>query len=129
MKAVVQDRYGSPEVLHIEEVEPPRPKDDEVLVRVRASTVSQTDTHARAAHPWVWRLVFGLRRPRWRTLGVEFSGIVEAVGSAVRDFHVGDEVFGSRWFGIHAEFVCMPATAAIARKPETLSFEEAAGDS
>jgi NADPH:quinone reductase-like Zn-dependent oxidoreductase len=74
MKAVVQDRYGPPEVLRIEEVERPVPKDDEVLIRVRASTVTQTDTHARRADLFLWRLVFGLRRPRSRTLGVELAG-------------------------------------------------------
>jgi NADPH:quinone reductase-like Zn-dependent oxidoreductase len=63
MKAVVQDRYGPPEVLRIDEVERPVPRDDETLIRVRASTVSQTDTHVRAAHPFFWRLIGGLRRP------------------------------------------------------------------
>ena len=92
MKAVVQDRYGSPDVLRIEEVERPEPKDDEVLIRVRASTVTQTDTHARAAQPALWRLIGGLRRPRWRTLGVELAGEVEAVGTAVAEFKVGDAV-------------------------------------
>src|ERR1035437_3306027 len=81
MKAVVQDRYGPPEVLRIEEVERPVPKDDEVLIRIRASTVTQTDTHLRVAHPFFWRLLLGLRRPRPRTLGVELAGEVEAVGT------------------------------------------------
>ena len=126
MKAVIQDRYGPPDVLRIEEVERPVPKDDEVLIRIRASTVSQTDTHARAARPIFWRLVAGFRRPRWRTLGVDLAGEVEAVGSAVRTFRVGDEVFGSRWFGAHAQFICMPETAAVAKKPGGVSFEEAA---
>ena len=126
MKAVVQDRYGPPDVLRIEEVERPVPKDDEVLIRIRASTVSQTDTHARAARPIFWRLVAGFRRPRWRTLGVDLAGEVEAIGSAVRTFRVGDEVFGSRWFGAHAQFICMPETAALALKPGAVSVEEAA---
>ncbi len=126
MRAVVQDRYGPPEVLRIDDVVAPVPKDDEVLVRIHASTVSQTDTHGRAAHPVVWRLVAGLRRPRWRTLGVEFSGEVVAVGSSVRQFHVGDHVFGARWFGAHAELICMPETAALAIKPANVSFEVAA---
>jgi NADPH:quinone reductase-like Zn-dependent oxidoreductase len=126
VKAIVQDRYGPPEVLRIEDVEQPVPADDEVLIRVRASTVSQTDVHIRGGHPWPWRLVAGFRRPRWGWLGVEFAGIVEAVGSAVEELHVGDEVFGSRWFGIHAEFLCMRATGVVALKPASLSFEEAA---
>lgn len=128
MKAVVQDRYGPAEVLRIEEVERPVPKDDEVLIRVRAATVSQTDTHARAASPFFWRLVAGLRRPRWRTLGVDLAGEVEAVGAAVSEFTVGDAVFGSpsSYFGTHAEYICVPERGPLAHKPAGLSFEEAA---
>jgi NADPH:quinone reductase-like Zn-dependent oxidoreductase len=128
MKAVVQDRYGPPEVLRIEEVERPVPKDDEILIRVRASTVTQTDTHARRADLFLWRFVFGLRRPRSRTLGVELAGEVDAVGAAVRGFKVGDEVFGrpSSFFGAHAEYICVSERAALAHKPAGMSFEEAA---
>jgi NADPH:quinone reductase-like Zn-dependent oxidoreductase len=128
MKAVVQDRYGPPEVLRIEEVERPVPKDDEILIRVRAATVSQTDTHVRAAHPFFWRLIGGLRRPRWRTLGVDLAGEVEAVGSAVTEFKVGDAVFGSpsSFFGSHAQYVCSRTGRALALKPAGMSFEEAA---
>ena len=128
MKAVVQDRYGPPEVLRVEEVERPVPKDDEVLIRVRASTVTQTDTHARRADLFLWRLVFGLRRPRSRTLGVELAGQVEAVGANVREFMVGDEVFGhpSSFFGAHTEYVCVSDRAALAHKPAGMSFAEAA---
>lgn len=128
MRAVVQDRYGPPDVLYVGDVEQPVPKDDEVLIRVRASTVSQSDTHVRGAHPIFWRLIAGLRRPRrrYRTLGVEFAGEVEAVGSAVRGFRVGDRVFGSRWFGLHAEFVCLPENGALAHMPDGMTFEEAA---
>jgi NADPH:quinone reductase-like Zn-dependent oxidoreductase len=128
MKAVVQDRYGRPEVLRIEEVPRPVPKDDEILIRVRAATVSQTDTHVRAAHPFFWRLIGGLRRPRWRTLGVDLAGEVEAVGSAVTEFKVGDAVSGSpsSFFGSHAEYVCSRTGRALALKPAAMSFEEAA---
>lgn len=128
MKAVVQDRYGPPEVLHIDDVEPPVPRNGEVLVRVHASTVSQSDTHARAAHPVFWRLISGLRRPKraWRTLGVELSGEVEAVGASVHGFRVGDRVFGSRWFGAHAEFICLSESGALAHMPDGVTFEEAA---
>ncbi|MFL5679298.1 MAG: NAD(P)-dependent alcohol dehydrogenase [Chloroflexota bacterium] len=129
MKAVVQHRYGAPDVLRIEDVARPVPKDDEILIRVRAATVSQTDTHARGAHPFFWRLVAGLRRPkRWQTLGVDLAGEVEAVGSAVTGFEVGDAVFGSptSYFGTHAEFVCSRTDRALALKPAGLSFEEAA---
>jgi NADPH:quinone reductase-like Zn-dependent oxidoreductase len=128
VKAVVQDRYGPPEVLRIEEVERPVPKDDELLIRVRAATVSQTDTHVRAAHPFFWRLIGGFRRPRWRTLGVDLAGEVEAVGSGVTEFKVGDAVFGSpsSFFGSHAQYVCSRAGRALALKPAGMTFEEAA---
>jgi NADPH:quinone reductase-like Zn-dependent oxidoreductase len=128
MKAVVQDRYGPPEVLRIEEVERPVPKADELLIRVRASTVSQSDTHARRPDPFLWRLAFGLRRPRFRTLGVDLAGEVVAVGSAVRGFKVGDEVFGRPWsvFGAHAEYICVRERAALALKPVGMRFDEAA---
>jgi NADPH:quinone reductase-like Zn-dependent oxidoreductase len=128
MRAVVQDRYGPPEVLHIEEIERPVPAAGEVLIRVRASTVSQTDTHIRAASAVFWRLILGLRRPRHRTLGVDLAGVVEAVGPGVRDFKVGDDVFGMVGWraGAHAEYVCLPGTGSIARKPANLTFEEAA---
>ncbi len=127
MKAVVQDRYGPPEVLRIEEVARPVPKDDEILIRVRSSTVTQTDTHARRADLFLWRFVLGMRRPRVRTLGVEFAGEVEAVGADARGFKVGDAVFGqpSRYFGAHAEYVCVSERAALAPKPAGMSFEEA----
>jgi NADPH:quinone reductase-like Zn-dependent oxidoreductase len=126
MKAVVQDRYGAPEVLHLEDVELPTPKDDEVLIRIRATTVTQTDTHLRVARPVFWRLLLGIRRPRRRTLGVELAGEVEAVGPAVTEFNPGDDVFGTAWFGAHAEFTCLPESAALAHKPAGMSFDEAA---
>ena len=129
MKAVIQDRYGPPEVLRVAEIDRPVPKDDEMLVRVRASTVSQTDTHLRRPDPFVWRLLQGLRRPtRWPFLGTELSGEVEAVGSAVTEFKVGDAVFGhpSTWIGAHAEYVCIRRGAPLAHKPAGMSFEEAA---
>jgi NADPH:quinone reductase-like Zn-dependent oxidoreductase len=80
VRAVVHDRYGPPEVLRLEEVEHPVPGDDELLVRVHATTVNRTDCHRRGASPFLWRLLLGLRRPRQRVLGMEFAGVVEAVG-------------------------------------------------
>ena len=127
MRAIVQNRYGPPSVLHIEEVPTPVPGDDEVLVRVRASTVTQTDTHLRAANPFIWRLFMGFRRPRVRTLGVEFAGEVAAVGASIREFKVGDRVFGGpRGFGAHAEFICLKESDPIAHMPAGMSFEDAA---
>ena len=128
MRAVVQDQYGPPEVLRIEETQKPQPGARDVLIRVRASTVSQTDAHSRAARVLLWRLILGVRRPRKRTLGIDLAGVVEAVGPAVRSFKVGDEVFGMVDFGsgAHAEYVLVPERGPIARKPANLTFEEAA---
>jgi NADPH:quinone reductase-like Zn-dependent oxidoreductase len=126
MRAITQDRYGPPEVLHVAEVERPVPGAGEVLIRVRASTVSQTDTHIRGANLF-WRVIAGRQRPRWPSLGVDLAGVVEAVGPGVSEFAAGDEVFGlMRWVGAHADYVCLPESAPIAHKPASLSFEEAA---
>ena len=127
MRAVIQDRYGPPEVLRIVEVEKPVPAEGEVLIRVRASTVSQTDTHVRRASSPLWRLLLGLRRPRWPTRGVDLAGVVEAVGPRVSEFKVGDEVFGMVGWGqgAHAEYVCVGETSPIALKPTNVSFEQA----
>ncbi len=125
MKAVVYDRYGPPNVLRIDEVERPVPKDDEVLVRVHATTVTQTDCHMRRARPYFWRLMLGLRRPKRRILGSEFAGEVAAVGAAVRSFAPGERVFGMAP-GAHAEYVCVRESRLIAQIPEGTTFEEAA---
>ena len=126
MRAVVYDRYGPPEVQRVEEVEPPVPKDDQVLVRVHATTVNRTDCGWVKAKPFFVRYFIGIRRPRRRILGMEFAGTVEAVGPAVTEFEVGDEVFGVTGFGTHAEYVCVSAVAAIAHKPSGMTFDEAA---
>jgi NADPH:quinone reductase-like Zn-dependent oxidoreductase len=127
MKAVVQDRYGPPDVLSIEDVEEPTAQGDEVLIRVRATTVARIDVHARAANPVFWRLYGGIRRPRWRALGVEFAGEVESVGDRVTRFAVGDAVFGApQGFGTHCELVSVRESGALAHKPAGLSFDEAA---
>ena len=126
MRAVVHDRYGPPEVLRVDEVERPVPNDDEVLVRVHATTVTRTDCHMRAARPFIWRFMLGLRRPKKRILGLEFAGVIEAVGAAVTDFDVGDRVFGLR-NGSHAEYVCVRGAGLLAHIPEGTTFEAAAG--
>jgi NADPH:quinone reductase-like Zn-dependent oxidoreductase len=125
MRAVVHDRYGPPEVLRLEDVARPVPGDDEVLVRVHATTVNQTDCHARRAQPFMWRFYAGLFRPRRRTLGFELAGEVEEVGRAVTEFATGDRVFGVRW-GANAEFVCVPQSGLLAHMPYEMSFEDAA---
>src|SRR2546426_9549373 len=125
----------APEVLHLEEVERPVPKEDEVLVKVRAAAVTRADCATREANrrsglavSLLSRSISGIRRPKQRILGSELAGEVEAVGVAVSEFAVGDEVFGTSGFrfGAHAEFVCMRESARIARKPAGMSFEEAA---
>jgi NADPH:quinone reductase-like Zn-dependent oxidoreductase len=128
MKAVVCDRYGPPEVLRIEDIERPVPGPDEVLIRIRATTVNRSDTETRQGSPAVARLLTGLRRPRHRVLGTELSGDVEAAGPAVTEFRPGDAVFGVKaWkFGAHAEYICMRESAALAPKPAGVSYQEAA---
>jgi NADPH:quinone reductase-like Zn-dependent oxidoreductase len=128
MRAVVHDRYGPPDVLRLEEVERPVPKDDEVLVRVHATTVTRTDCGFRQPRPFFVRFFSGLLRPSHRILGTELAGEIEAAGAAVREFAVGDQVFGvnADRFGAHAEFVCLREHAPLAHKPAGISFEEAA---
>ena len=125
MRAVVHDRYGPPDVLRVEEVERPVPKEDEILVRIQATTVNRSDCGWRAPHPFFSRFFTGLLRPRRPILGSELAGVVEAVGSGVTSFEVGDEVFGIK-AGAHAEYVCAREGAALAQKPANMSFEEAA---
>jgi NADPH:quinone reductase-like Zn-dependent oxidoreductase len=128
MRAVVYDRYGPPEVLRLGEVERPVPKDDEVLIKVHATTVNRTDTAQRSAEYFISRLLTGLLRPKRKIPGTELAGEVEAVGPAVTEFKVGDHVFGvsASTAGAHAEFVCLPESAPLAPKPTGMTFEEAA---
>lgn len=126
MRAVVHERYGPPEVLHIADVERPTPNDDEVLVRVHATTVTQTDCHMRRARPLLWRFMLGFRRPRRQVLGLEFAGVAEEVGSQVTELAVGDRVFGLR-SSSHAEYVCVREAGLVARMPDGMAFEQAAG--
>ncbi len=126
MRAVVHDRYGPPDVLRLEDVERPVPEDDEVLVRIHATTVNRTDCGLRSAEYFISRVVTGLRGPKRRILGMELAGEIEAVGAAVGEFAVGDEVFGVSVAGAHAEFICMRESAPLAHKPAGTSFEEAA---
>src|SRR5690349_18233788 len=124
MRAVVCDRYGPPEVLRVEEVERPTPAPDELLVRVHASTVSQTDTHVRAGGIPL-RVITGIRRPRRRIAGREFAGVVEAIGPAVTAFAVGDRVFGIGP-GANAEYLCVREHRLVATMPGGLTFTQAA---
>ena len=135
MRAVVYDKYGSPDVLRADDVARPVPKLDEVLVRIHAATVNRLDCHTREANrsngrvvSLLSRMVSGPRVPRRRILGTEFAGEVAALGAAVTEFAVGDKVFGNTGlrFGTHAEFTCVPESSRIAHKPAGTTFEEAA---
>ncbi|GAB3855123.1 NAD(P)-dependent alcohol dehydrogenase [Micromonospora andamanensis] len=127
MKAIVQHRYGSPDVLRLGEIDTPAPGDDEVLVRVRASSVNAYDWHAMRGDPYLARLSFGLRRPTAMVRGQDFAGRVEAVGRAVTRFRPGDEVYGEAGpaGGAFAEYVSV-AENLVEAKPANLSFEQAA---
>jgi NADPH:quinone reductase-like Zn-dependent oxidoreductase len=136
MRAVVCTDYGSPDVLQLRDVVKPVPKDDEVLVRIRATTVSAADCELRRFDfaPWIWvpiRLAFGIRRPRQPVLGQELAGDVESVGKEVRSFGNGDRVFAATGIGLgaYAEYICLrenPQSGAIVTMPANLSYEEAA---
>ena len=127
MKAVVQTRYGSPEVLHVQEVARPTPKDGELLIHVRAASLTPSDNAFRQGNPFIIRLMYGLRRPRLAIGGVEFAGDVVEVGSGVTDFQPGDAVMGMSTdrFGAHGEYLCLPASKLMIRKPETMSYADA----
>jgi len=128
MKAIVRETYGPPDVLHLEEIPPPTLRDGDVLVRVRAASANAGDWHLLRGTPLPFRLVAGLRIPRFKIIGTDVAGHVEAVGRNVTQFRPGDEVFGelSRCgFGAYAEFAAAPEKA-LALKPANLSFEEAA---
>jgi NADPH:quinone reductase-like Zn-dependent oxidoreductase len=126
MQAVVYDRYGPPEAQRLDEVERPTPKDDEVLIKIHATTVNRTDCGWLRAHPFFVRVFLGLLRPQRRILGGEFAGEVAAVGAAVTEFAIGGRVFGASGFGAHAEYVCLRQGRPLAQMPENMTFDEAA---
>jgi len=127
MKAIVFTEYGSPDVLELQEVEKPTPKDNEVLVRVHAASVNDWDVGALRGTPFVNRVLFGLLRPKKRILGSDIAGRIEAVGKSALQFQPGDEVFGDlsgEWGGF-AEYVCARENALVL-KPASMTFEQAA---
>lgn len=134
MKAIVFTEYGSPDVLQLQEVDKPTPKEDEVLIKVHATTVTTGDVNIRGfvfvppGLKLLARLMFGLNKPKKHILGTEVAGEIEAVGKQVTEFKSGDQVFGieSSYLGAYADYVCRPAKGALSLKPANLSYEEAA---
>jgi len=127
MKAIVQTQYGSPDVLQLKEVAKPVPADNEVLIKIHATTVSMTDAIFRGGNDPMARLATGLFKPKATIPGGEFAGEIEAVGKDVKRFKVGDQIFGTAApsTGAHAEYISLPEDSAIAIKPETLTYNEA----
>ena len=134
MRAIVYTKYGSPDVLQVKEVEKPKPKDDEVLIKVHAAEVTKADCEMRSFNfqvKWFWlplRVALGLIKPKKQILGGYFAGEVESVGKDVSKFKKRDQVFGTTKLrlGAYGEYVCLPASYTLAPKPFNVSFEEAA---
>jgi NADPH:quinone reductase-like Zn-dependent oxidoreductase len=125
VKAAIRNRYGSPTVVEVRELDKPAPADGEVLVRVHAASLNMADWYAVMGRPYLGRAQVGIRRPKSNRLGVDYAGTVENVGAGVTQFRPGDEVFGGR-DGAYAEYVCAREERSIVPKPENVSFEEAA---
>jgi len=128
MKAIVSTRYGSPDVLQLQQVAQPTPKDNEVLIRVRAASVTPSDCAMRKGDPFIVKLIYGLNKPRLTIGGVEFAGDIAAVGKDVTTFKAGDAVMGMSpdHFGAYAEYLCLPEAKAMIAKPVGISYEDAA---
>lgn len=128
MKAVIHTSYGPPQVAKVCEINIPQLKDNEILIRVYTSTVNRTDSGFRSAEYFISRFWSGLFRPKQQTLGCEFAGVVEKIGSLVSKFKIGDRVFGfdDEKFGAHAEYLAIAQDKAISIIPDNLSFDQAA---
>jgi len=129
MKAVVYHKYGSPDVLKLDEIDKPVPKDNEVLIKIKGVAVTPADCAARKGQPLFTRLFFGLTKPKATILGTEFAGEIETVGKDVKRFAKGDQVYAASGdsFGAHAEYICLPQEGSLAIKPDNSDFVEATG--
>ena len=129
MRAVITERYGNPEVLQIKDVEKLTPKSNEVLIKIKATSITAASTFMREGKPYFGRLFVGLTKPKVKTPGTDLSGIIEAVGSDVENFKVGDEVMAETGLncGAYAEYICLASDELIVKKPKNLSHEEATG--
>jgi NADPH:quinone reductase-like Zn-dependent oxidoreductase len=129
MQAMVVSKYGSPEVLQLRELDKPQPAANEILVKVRAASVTAADGMMRKGTPFYGRLFIGLMKPKHPIAGTGFAGVVEAVGADVKSYQAGDRAFGESILGAgtNAEFVCVPEDGVLAHLPEAMGYEEAAG--
>jgi NADPH:quinone reductase-like Zn-dependent oxidoreductase len=128
MKAIVYTEYGPPDVLRLQEVKQPTPRDNEVLIRVHATTATAAEGMMRTARPAWGRVILGLRRPKRTILGLELAGEIVSVGKDVKRFKPGDQVYGFTGLrlGAYAEYACLPETASLELKPANMTYEEAA---
>ena len=128
MKAIICTKYGSPDVLQLQEVDKPSPKDNEVLIKIYATSATSGDARIRRADPFIIRLIFGFKKPRKSILGVVVAGEIESIGKEVTKYKVGDQVFGSSGmqFGTYAEYVSIPENESLSLKPKNMNYEEAA---
>ena len=132
MKAIVYEKYGPPEVLHIKEIEKPQPKDNEVLIKIHATTATTYDCWQRSSTAptgfgVLSRIASGIRKPKRPILGIDLAGEIEAIGKDVTSFSEGDQIYGfSEGLGAYAEYMCLPEDATLAVKPTNMTYEEAA---